>query len=124
MTKEPVIVQIERTQHRRIVFATLTGYWPPDLRQLREESPDKCKISDLDVKNFVCSMTEEERLKTRGKYNQVFIANAQAAIDRITAKELERNPRPPANGRITSGFMSFSKDEVSLDTRPINPDRK
>lgn len=114
-------VGIERTKRRKIILAALTGFVPAELR---DELPKDLIVSDNEIKNFLVSMTQEENLQARRKHAKTFNERSQAAIDRLNARELERNPKAPPNGRIASRFLDFTKKEVLPDSRSVNPDKE
>ena len=107
MSNEPIVVQIERTQRRKIILASLTGYIPLDLQDLEAE---KMKVSDKEIKNFLCTMSQSEMQQAYRKFGEAFRANAKAALGRL-AEEANRN-RPPANGRTSGVFLDFDENHV------------
>ena len=88
---EPIVVSIEHTTRRRIILAALTEHWPFDLIELSEE---KKKISDLEVRWFVESMTADERQKAYRAFAGTFLRNANAALARLSAKDPVNYPQP------------------------------
>jgi hypothetical protein len=103
---------------KREIQSYLTGRIPLDLRGKKIDPP-----SDMEIKDWLCNAPNElVHLIGRGPNGDTFRKNANAAMARITEKEMEGRPIP--NGRVASAFMDFDENEVGLDTRPINPDKK
>ena len=115
------------TVRDRIIFAVLTEHFNPEMRQLREESPKKFEVSDLEIKNYVISMSPTDLVKLRAsRLMPTFLKNSQAAIDRNTQIELEAGMlRRPSNGRIASrGAVDFREDEVSKGGTSVDPGKE
>src|SRR5271154_6794315 len=88
---EPIRVEIERTQRRRVILAALTEHWPFDLVELPDE---KKQISDLEIRWFVESMTADERQKAYRAFASVFLKNANVALARLSALDPINYPQP------------------------------
>jgi hypothetical protein len=111
----------------RIIHAVLTECFSPEMRQLREESPKKFEVSDLEIKNFVHFMSTADLAKLRAsRLMPTFLKNSQAAIDRNTKRELEAGTlRLPSNGRIASrGAVDFRESEVSKGGTSVDPSKE
>ena len=103
---------------KREIQSFLTGITPAEFRGKAIEPPD-----DIEVKNWIISTPSELLHKIgRGPGGEAFRTSTSAALARIAAEDMKG--RPPANGRSSGVFLEFDQREVSLDTRPVNPDQK
>ena len=108
---EPITVEIERTRRREIIKAALTGYIPPSLR---DESAEKLKVSDHEIKDFLISLAPAElRRMSEGKLGPQFQKNANAALARLA--DVASKPFRKVAKRSTQGpgvLLDFADNEV------------